>query len=247
MRYKERSIGSPARPYSPHHPGDLTVQPQPLRFCDMYDDAKRFASCGPWRRSGRCFAWPAGIPPGERVFTGWRLTRWMRKTDELLEIGPWYTACFRVPAGDATPRPESPRSRRRRSCWRLREGGLKMVYMGSEFGCDAVRSDAQGRHTAAAIVAVGRRPGREPGSLSVTAISGLAAGSCCGTTPWTPPALSAMKPEYIGLLTLMVEPGTPLEQWVREGSFQVLGPAEILQETAPCLLTTSTARAAYSG
>ena len=32
-----------------------------------------------------------------------------------------------------------------------------------------------------------------------------------------------MKPEYIGLLTLMVEPGTPLEQWVREGSFRVLG------------------------
>ena len=30
----------------------------------------------------------------------------------------------------------------------------------------------------------------------------------------------------------MVEPGTPLERWVREGSFQVLGPAEILQETA---------------
>ena len=45
-------------------------------------------------------------------------------------------------------------------------------------------------------------------------------------------ALSAMNPEYIGLLTLMVEPGTPLERWVREGSFQVLGPAEILQETA---------------
>ena len=41
-----------------------------------------------------------------------------------------------------------------------------------------------------------------------------------------------MNPEYIGLLTLMVEPGTPLERWVREGSFQVLGPAEILQETA---------------
>ena len=48
----------------------------------------------------------------------------------------------------------------------------------------------------------------------------------------TAEAFSAMKPEYIGLLTLMVEPGTPLEQWVREGSFRVLGPAEILQETA---------------
>jgi len=40
-----------------------------------------------------------------------------------------------------------------------------------------------------------------------------------------------MKPEYIGLLTLMVEPGTPLEKWVREGSFTVLGPEDILRET----------------
>ena len=40
-----------------------------------------------------------------------------------------------------------------------------------------------------------------------------------------------MKPEYIGLLTLMVERGTPLERWVREGSFTVLGPMEVLQET----------------
>ena len=47
----------------------------------------------------------------------------------------------------------------------------------------------------------------------------------------TAEAFSAMKPEYIGLLTLMVEPGTPLEKWVREGSFTVLGPEDILRET----------------
>ena len=29
----------------------------------------------------------------------------------------------------------------------------------------------------------------------------------------------------------MVERGTPLEQWVREGSFTVLGPGDILRET----------------
>ena len=39
-----------------------------------------------------------------------------------------------------------------------------------------------------------------------------------------------MKPEYIGLLTLMVEPGTPLEKWVREGSFCVLDAVEVLRE-----------------
>ena len=40
-----------------------------------------------------------------------------------------------------------------------------------------------------------------------------------------------MKPEYIGLLTLMVERGTPLEQWVREGEFTLLSPVEVLKET----------------
>ena len=35
----------------------------------------------------------------------------------------------------------------------------------------------------------------------------------------------------IGLLTLMVEPGTPLEAWVREGSFTLLSPLEVLKET----------------
>lgn len=46
----------------------------------------------------------------------------------------------------------------------------------------------------------------------------------------TAQAFNAMNPEYIGLLTLMVEPGTPLEKWVREGSFYVLKPVEVMQE-----------------
>ena len=37
--------------------------------------------------------------------------------------------------------------------------------------------------------------------------------------------------DYLGLLTLMVEPGTPLEAWVREGSFTLLSPLEVLKET----------------
>jgi hypothetical protein len=41
-----------------------------------------------------------------------------------------------------------------------------------------------------------------------------------------------MKPEYIGILTLMQEPGTPLVEWIRRGEFKVLTPTQILQETA---------------
>ena len=87
-------------------------------------------------------------------------------------------------------------------------------------------------HSAAAIVAAGQKARRCGMALSVTAISGLGS-----VELWrehaigTAEALSAMKPEYIGLLTLMVERGTPLEQWVRDGEFTLLSPVEVLKET----------------
>ena len=87
-------------------------------------------------------------------------------------------------------------------------------------------------HDAAAIVAAGQKARRCGMALSVTAISGLGSRELMRQHAiGTARALSAMKPEYIGLLTLMVERGTPLERWVREGSFTVLGPMEVLQET----------------
>ena len=87
-------------------------------------------------------------------------------------------------------------------------------------------------HTAAAIVAAGQKARRCGFALSVTAISGLGSVELLEQhAVETAKALSEMNPEYIGLLTLMVERGTPLEQWVREGSFTVLQAPDILRET----------------
>ena len=47
----------------------------------------------------------------------------------------------------------------------------------------------------------------------------------------TAEAFNAMNPEYIGMLTLMVEPETPLYDWVRDGSFQLLTQPQVLEET----------------
>ena len=107
-----------------------------------------------------------------------------------------------------------------------------MVYMGLESGCDAVLTRMSKGHTAAAIVAAGQKARRCGLALSVTAISGLGS-----VELWrqhavdTAKAVSEMKPDYLGLLTLMVEPGTPLETWVKDGSFTLLTPAEVLKET----------------
>lgn len=115
----------------------------------------------------------------------------------------------------------------------LREKGLEMVYMGLESGSDAVLELMQKGHTAASIIAAGQKVRAAGIKLSVTAISGLG-----GQAMWqthaveTGKAFSAMKPEYIGILTLMQEPGTPLVEWIRRGEFQVLTPTQTLQETA---------------
>jgi hypothetical protein len=43
--------------------------------------------------------------------------------------------------------------------------------------------------------------------------------------------ISEMEPSYVGLLTLMTEPSTPLYQDIREGRFQLLSGEEVLAET----------------
>ena len=157
----------------------------------------------------------------------------MRKTQDLLEILTMVYSLF--PECQRVTCYASPRSlqvKTEEELRQLREGGLKMVYMGLESGCDAVLERMQKGHTAAAIVAAGQKARQAGLALSVTAISGLGSRELLRDHAVdTARALSAMNPEYIGLLTLMVEPGTPLEAWVREGSFTLLSPLEVLKET----------------
>ena len=159
----------------------------------------------------------------------------MRKTDELLEILAMVYSLF--PECQRVTCYASPRSlqvKTEEELRRLREGGLKMVYMGLESGCDAVLERMRkGPHRRGHCGGGAEGPAGGPGPVGDGHFRAWQPGAAAGPRRGHRPALSAMKPEYIGLLTLMVEPGTPLEQWVREGSFQVLGPAEILQETAP--------------
>lgn len=114
----------------------------------------------------------------------------------------------------------------------LRALGLKMVYMGLESGCDRILRKMNKGATSVQLSEAGKRVRAAGIILSVTAISGLG-----GAELWqehaadTAEVLSEMNPEYIGMLTLMVEPGTPLNEWVQEGSFSVPNAKEILRET----------------
>ena len=43
--------------------------------------------------------------------------------------------------------------------------------------------------------------------------------------------INEINPHYLGLLTLLVEPGTEIEQKIEKGEFELLGPKEVMEET----------------
>ena len=87
-------------------------------------------------------------------------------------------------------------------------------------------------HSAAEIIEMGQKVRRNGMALSVTAITGLGGPELLEQHAIeTARAFNAMNPEYIGMLTLMVEPGTPLYDWVHDGKFQLLTQPQVLEET----------------
>ena len=231
MRYKGKVYRPPSEAYSLIVQVTYGCSHNRCAFCDMYDD-KHF-SMRPMQEIREDFELARRVYKRvERVFLadGDAL---MRKTADLVEIlGLIYglfPECERV---SCYASPTSLQVKSEDELRLLRARGLQMVYMGLESGCDAVLTRMQKGHDAAAIVAAGQKARRCGFALSVTAISGLGS-----VALWrqhaadTAKAVSAIKPEYLGLLTLMVEHGTPLESWVKNGEFTLLSPLEVLKET----------------
>ena len=230
VRYKGKVYRPPSEAYSLIIQVTYGCSHNRCAFCDMYDD-KHFAM-RPMEEIREDFEQARRVY--RRVERGFLADgdALMRKTDDLVQIlGLIYglfPECQRVTCYAS---PTSLQIKSEEELRLLREKGLKMVYMGLESGCDAVLERMDKGHTAAQIIAAGQKARRSGLQLSVTAISGLGSREL-----WrehaveTAQAFNAMNPEYIGLLTLMVEPGTPLEKWVREGSFYVLKPVEVMQE-----------------
>ena len=157
----------------------------------------------------------------------------VRKASELYTIldtiRELFPECQRVTSYAS---PSSIRIRTDEELQTLRAKGLTMVYMGLESGCDEVLKLMHKGHMSDEIVAMGQKVRRNGIALSVTAITGLGGPELLEQHAIeTARAFNAMNPEYIGMLTLMVEPGTPLYDWVRDGKFQLLTQPQVLRET----------------
>ena len=157
----------------------------------------------------------------------------VRKASELYTIldtiRELFPECQRVTSYAS---PASIRIRTDEELQTLRDKGLTMVYMGLESGCDEVLKLMRKGHMSAEIIEMGQKVRRNGIALSVTAITGLGGPELLEQHAIeTAKAFNAMNPEYIGMLTLMVEPGTPLYDWVRNGEFRLLTQPQVLRET----------------
>jgi len=115
---------------------------------------------------------------------------------------------------------------------KLREAGLTIAYLGVETGDEQLLKEIKKGVTYTEMVTAGQKI-REAGILlSVTVILGLAGRTkqAINHASNTGKICSEIKPDYIGALTLMLEPGTVLYRRWQNGEFELPSPFEILDE-----------------
>ena len=113
----------------------------------------------------------------------------------------------------------------------LQEAGLEMVYMGLESGDNEVLRRIRKGATAEEIIEAGIKLKTAGIQASVTLISGLGGRERLKEHAIaSAKAITAMKPHYVGFLTLMVEEPAPIVEEIRSGRMELLTPEEVVDE-----------------
>lgn len=114
---------------------------------------------------------------------------------------------------------------------KLKNIGLDIIYLGVESGSDEILKDIKKGVTSAEMIEAGQKVKRTGIKLSTTIISGLG-----GVEKWEMHAkgsaevISQINPDYLGVLTLIVEPGTEMFDKVHGGKVTLLSPKEVMVE-----------------
>ncbi len=121
----------------------------------------------------------------------------------------------------------------------LRENGLGILYLGVESGDEETLKNVHKGTSAQNLIDMGRKI-REAGmKLSVTVLLGIAGRErSIEHARATGELLSAMDPNYVGALTVMLIPGTPLHEDYTSGKFQLPTERELLLELREMIVRT---------
>jgi len=118
----------------------------------------------------------------------------------------------------------------------LQEAGLARIHVGLESGDDVTLSRIRKGSNSGCQIEAGRQVVAAGIELSLYVMLGIAGRERSAEhAARTAAALNRIKPQFIRLRTFVPKINTPLLEEVRTGSFQMLGPHEVLTETAALL------------
>ena len=128
----------------------------------------------------------------------------------------------------------------------LKENGLGIVYMGLETGDDVTLKKINKGAAANDMIAMGKKAKHAGFKLSVTVLLGIAGPERSQIhAQETGRVLSAIDPDYIGALSLMLIPGTPLCRDYEAGEFELIEPEEMLAELRTMIAHTNLSKGLF--
>lgn len=245
MHYEGNCIRPPSEAYSILLQVTVGCSHNKCTFCGTYKD-KRFRikdnrtilgdilfASKYMKRQDRVF-----LMDGDALIIPQKRLLWI--LDQIREHLPW------VRRVGAYANAKSIRMKTLEQLKELRGNGLGILYLGVETGDDALLKQIRKGTTAENLIAMGRKV-REAGiKLSVTVLLGIAGRErSLEHARATGQLLTRMDPNYVGALTVMLIPGTPLYEDYVNGKFELLAEAELLRELKEMIAHTDLSRGLF--
>ena len=121
----------------------------------------------------------------------------------------------------------------------LKNLGLLIAYMGLESGDDRTLADINKGSDSGQMIEMGKKIRSAGIKLSITVLLGIAQKKRSHIhARESGRVLTAIDPEYVGALSLMLSDGTPIHRSWNEGTWQLPGPQEMLEELKVMLINT---------
>jgi len=128
----------------------------------------------------------------------------------------------------------------------LKAHGLGIAYMGLETGDDVTLKNINKGATSQHMIEMGKKARLAGIKLSITVLLGIAGKERSKIhAKETGRVLSAIDPEYVGALSLMLIPGTPLCNDYESGKFLLPDPVEMLEELRIMIANTNLSRGLF--
>ncbi len=128
----------------------------------------------------------------------------------------------------------------------LREYRLGIIYMGVESGDPETLAYVNKESTAEQLIEAGQKVKAAGINLSVTVLLGIApTGRSLAHSQRTGELLTAMNPDYVGVLSVIMCEGSELEKLVNQGRHHMLTSVEILMELREMLIYTELSKGLF--